>query len=68
MEEQKKVEELLNGWKKDKKLPPEVITPVLNMALTKCNVQALILSQEINLPPPIPLPKVQQKESKEYIG
>ena len=68
MEDKAKVEEILNNWKKDKKLPPDVITPMLNMALTKSNIQALILSQEINLPPPIPLPKVEQKEGKDYIG
>ena len=58
LQEAPKVEELVNAWKKDKKLPKEVMTPVINTALTKCNIQALILSQELNLPPPIPLPKV----------
>ena len=42
------------------KLPRVAISPILlNSILNKCNVQALILSQDINLPPPIPLPKVQ---------
>ena len=43
---------------------------LLNTILTKCNVQALILSQEVNLPPPIPMPKVQiaQQTEKNYIG
>ncbi len=58
LQEAAKVEEILNAWKKDKKIPKEVMTPIINTALTKCNIQALILSQEINLPPPIPLPKV----------
>jgi hypothetical protein len=53
-----RIEELHKGWKKDKKIPPEVMTPILNSILTKCNVEALLLSREINLPPPIPLPKV----------
>jgi hypothetical protein len=52
------VDNILAEWKKGKKVPKEVMTAVLNTALTKCNIQALILSQEINLPPPIPLPKV----------
>lgn len=68
LEDKKKVEEILSNWKKDKKVAPDVMTAVLNTALTKCNIQALILSQELNLPPPIPLPKVEQKQSKEYIG
>jgi len=71
MEEPKKVKELFNSWKKDKKLPKELMADLLNTILTKCNVQALILSQEINLPAPIPLPKVQvaqQEGEKGYIG
>lgn len=69
MEEQKKAKELLNSWKKDKKLPKELMEGMLNTILTKCNVQALILSQQVNLPPPIPLPKVQMTvPEKSYIG
>ena len=54
----KKGEEVLNSWKKDKKIPKEVMGSILNTALTKSNIQALILSQEMGLPAPIPLPKV----------
>jgi hypothetical protein len=70
MEEPKKAKELLNDWKKSKKLPKEMMAGLLNTILTKCNVQALILSQQVNLPPPIPLPKVQmqQQAEKNYIG
>jgi hypothetical protein len=34
------------------------MSAILNTVLTKCNIEALILSQEVNLPSPIPLPKV----------
>ena len=71
MEEPKKSKEILNDWKKNKKLPKELMGNLLNTILTKCNVQALILSQQVNLPPPIPLPKVQMAsavENKDYIG
>ena len=61
LEEPKKIKELLGNWKKDKKVPKELMAGMLNTILTKCNIQALILSQEINLPPPIPIPKVQLK-------
>ena len=46
------------------------MTTLLNALLAKCNVQALILSQDVNLPPPIPLPKVQLNEPQKdtYIG
>lgn len=72
LEDSKKAKEILTSWKKDKKIPQELMTGLLNTILTKCNVQALILSQEVNLPPPIPLPKVQmaqaQQADKDYIG
>ena len=69
MEEPKKAKEILSSWKREKKLPKELMGDLLNTILTKCNVQALILSQQVNLPPPIPLPKVQMAAAeKDYIG
>jgi len=65
MEEAKRAKEILDGWKKDKKLPKEIITPILNTVLSKCNIQALILSEQINLPPPIPLPKLQPAQKQD---
>ena len=65
METANKVKEILDGWKKDKKLPKEIMTTILNSVLTKCNIQALILSEQINLPPPIPLPKLQVGQKKD---
>ena len=70
MEEPKKAKEILSSWKKDKKIPKELMEGLLNTILTKCNVQALIMSQEVNLPPPIPMPKVQlaNQGDNNYIG
>jgi hypothetical protein len=56
--EAKKIKEVLDRWKKEKKVDGVVLGEVLNSALTKCNIQALILSQELNLPSPIPMPKI----------
>lgn len=58
LEEPKKTKEILAGWTKDKVLPPEVMKNTMNAILGRCNIQALLLSKEINLPPPVPLPKV----------
>jgi len=60
-EKPEKVKELAASWKKDKKLPKEVLSSVLNTVLSRCNVEALIFAREVNLPPPIALPKVQVK-------
>lgn len=70
--EDKKVKELLEQWKKSKKIDQMITEVILNAILSKCNIEALLLSKEVNLPPPLPMPKVQKKEAKvskgEYIG
>jgi len=65
MDDSKKVKGILEGWKKEKKLPKEVMPNILNTIMSKSNIQALILSDQINLPPPIPLPKVQSPQKEE---
>ena len=52
---------LIESWKNEKRVSKEVMTNVLNTILSRCNVEALILAREVNLPPPIPLPKVTVK-------
>ena len=64
MADPKKAKEILDGWKKDKKIPKDTMTAILNTVLAKCNIQALIISRDINLPPPIPLPKVESETSE----
>jgi hypothetical protein len=56
--EPKKIKTIVSGWKDGQKIEPELMQQVLNAALNKCNIKALILSQDLNLPPPIPLPRV----------
>ena len=56
--DEKRADTLVKEWKKSKKLEPAVMTNILNTVLGKANIQALILSKDMNLPPPIPLPKV----------
>ncbi|MBI2147253.1 hypothetical protein HYU19_02120 [Candidatus Woesearchaeota archaeon] len=56
LQDKKDVDEALTSWKKDKKLDPTLMRNVLNTVFGRCNVQALILSRDINLPPPIPIP------------
>lgn len=65
VEESAKAKEIIDGWKKNKKIPSDVMANILNNILTRCNIQALVLSRDVNLPPPIPLPKVKVGEKKE---
>jgi len=62
VEEKDKADEIINGWKKNKKVSAEILTQILNSILSKCNIQAILLSREIGLPPPVQLPKVQVKK------
>jgi len=64
MDQEKKIKEVTDSWKKNKSVPKDVMAQILNNILNKCNIQALILSQQINMPAPIPLPKVSVGEKK----
>ena len=46
------------GWDKDKKIPMDIMEEVINAALHKGNIQAIKISEDISLPSPLPLPKV----------
>ena len=65
-----KIKEILNAWKKDKKIELTLKAQLLNTALIKCNIKALNLSQEVNLPPHLPMPTLSPyaNKAKEYIG
>ena len=65
LEEKGKAKEILEDWKNQKRIKKELMSVILNNILSKCNVQALILSQEVNLPSPFPLPKVTLDKPKE---
>ncbi len=62
---QDKVKEVLDKWKKDKKLTPDIVEQVYNHVLHKANVQALILGRDMQLPAHIQLPKVTSGEKKQ---
>jgi hypothetical protein len=56
--DEKGAKEIVDGWQKDKKLKKEVAEKIINSVLTKCNIQSIILSNTVNLPPPVPMPNV----------
>ncbi|MFA5141368.1 MAG: hypothetical protein WC471_00140 [Candidatus Woesearchaeota archaeon] len=62
LEQDAKVKDIVKDWDKSKKLSKEMTMQVLQTALSKCNIQAIILSRDLNLPTPIPLPKVEVDE------
>ncbi|MFH1848899.1 MAG: hypothetical protein ABH879_01805 [archaeon] len=62
LDSKERTNDILSMWKKEKKVPQDVMENILNTVLSKCNIQALILSKEVNIPPPIMLPKVNVKK------
>ena len=51
-------DKVLATWKKDKKLPPELARQLVNMILLKANIKALLVGQEVGLPPHIRMPLI----------
>lgn len=49
-------DKVLAAWKKDKKYDTELSRQLINAALLKCSIKALLISQEVGLPPHIRLP------------
>jgi hypothetical protein len=59
MEPKEEKEKIIVQWEKQKSLSKEIMVPLLNYILGKCNIEAIILSKNVNLPPPIRLPTVE---------
>ena len=60
----KQSDDLLAGWKASRRLPNVVAEPLMNHVLDRCNLQALIVAKDLNLPSPVPLPKVRVSQSE----
>lgn len=60
---------MLKEWKKSKKFNPEIVRNVLNAALIRSNIKALLLSQDVGLPPHIQFPMItSKKKGSNYLG
>lgn len=68
VETEAKINEIKQNWKKDKKIPMDVMEQIVNAALHKGNIQAIKISEEVNLPSPLPLPKVRTGQAAPKAG
>lgn len=59
--------EIMKKWKK-KEIADPIRILVFNTILAKCNIRALQLEEELNLPTHIPMPKLAQEQQKSYMG
>jgi hypothetical protein len=60
----KAIEDILKDWQKDKKIKPNIIQTVLNVALRDAQVEAIEQAKKVGLPSPVPLPKIKTKVGK----
>lgn len=74
LEDEKKIKEIVTNWKKNKKMGPELTASLINTAIMKSAIKALSLSQDVNLPPHLPIPTIArtspktQGKAEDYIG
>jgi len=61
MDKPEKIDAMIKAWQKDNQLPRADSRPIINHLLSKCNVEAILLSRELNLPSPIELPRIASK-------
>ena len=59
---EKDYEKILSTWKKDKTLPADVKFQVIRLASDKCSKKAVLLSDDLQLPPPpLMIPQVKRE-------
>ncbi len=54
--------DIVEGFKKNKKLPDENSLEVLNYLFRHCLLRASNLAEDLQLPPPMPMPKITPKK------
>jgi hypothetical protein len=58
IEEEAKAKDFIDVWEKHKRVEKDLTTKVITVVLEKCTIKAMILSQDIGLPSPVPLPRI----------
>jgi len=59
---------VLSEWKKNKKLNEKIAVEVINAIFRRCIVKATGIAEDLQLPPPIQIPRVRSASGSEYIG
>ncbi|NYZ76896.1 hypothetical protein H0O02_01115 [Candidatus Micrarchaeota archaeon] len=53
-----KANKLAKMWEKEKKLPPEIAEPILNLINASAGVNGVLVARSVNLIPPLVPPKI----------
>lgn len=69
-EDKDKIKEIKKHWEDKKDVPDDLKSQLINVVFRRSNIKALLLSQEVNLPPHIPMPKIVPPtvNPQDYIG
>ena len=59
--------QILKEWK-NKKISENIKNLLFNTIFMKCNIKALQLEENLNLPAHIPLPRIKQTQKQSYTG
>lgn len=59
--EKNELKNIIKQWN-DKKIPEEIRVPLFNFIMQKCNVKALSLEDELNLPTHFQMPRIDAKK------
>lgn len=53
---------VIDEWEKNKRLPEKLSLEVLNYLFRKCLLKASLLAEDLQIPPPMPMPKITPKK------
>jgi len=67
LDAKEKIKEIVEKWKKEKKVIEDILKPILQLAIEESQIEAIYLSRKVLLPPPIALPRA-KIEKPSYIG
>ncbi len=63
IDKKEEIEKVKNQWDKEKKINYELMEKVLNAALSKGNIFAIKVADDLGLPPPVRMPRFVKNES-----
>jgi|SRR3989344_830273 len=59
--DEEEMKEITKSWKKNE-IPDKYKFPLINYILRKCSTKALIIEEDLNIPPHMPFPMVKKEE------
>ena len=58
IEEEKKAKDIVDMWTKEKRIERDLTARIISIVIEKGYIKGILISQDLGLPSPVPLPKV----------